>query len=252
MEGDESQCVTHADVICSATLSPASGKESTFVQHPLYKVYGKDQPRDDPDLKGVWCFHCCHPFEGQPWVTDDGIFCSMSCHKGFLLEHPNYQHQVNLMKMVTTSASTVAAPPRAALKVFGGYLDIEEFRKMCTVAQIKTHRRPCITQAMVFESTPLGHAAAELAPQPSKWLSAPGKTTKIAGKQGSAARYQQLNPLFSEYAKTFDTEGKKGKTSSLTTADTSSGKGLLGSFVRKKAPKTGQKKTGPTENEIGE
>jgi hypothetical protein len=96
---------------------------------------------------GVWCWHCCHPFDTQPLplpiAYDDrrdvyrvmGTFCSWACMKAFNLESRSYltpvvANIVTLFRKRCTGAlrGIRPAPPRIALRVFGGRLTIEEFR----------------------------------------------------------------------------------------------------------------------------
>ena len=95
----------------------------------------------------VWCWHCCHPFDTQPLplpiAYDDrrdvyrvmGTFCSWACMKAFNLESRSYltpavPNIVTLFRKRCTGAlkGIRPAPPRIALRVFGGRLTIEEFR----------------------------------------------------------------------------------------------------------------------------
>jgi len=94
-----------------------------------------------------WCWYCCHPFPGQPlplpFKHDDrrdvfhvmGTFCSWACMKAYNRDSSSY------MKSVTATYITLfhrrctgelrgvrSAPPRVALRVFGGHMSIEEFR----------------------------------------------------------------------------------------------------------------------------
>ncbi len=95
------------------------------------------------------CWHCCHPFDGPklqfPVSHDDrtnrfrvvGAFCSWECVKAYnrdtFTRHMSSINSVNIRyyyKQVTGKCDTIrSAPPRVALKAFGGHLTIEEFRK---------------------------------------------------------------------------------------------------------------------------
>lgn len=100
-----------------------------------------------PARTDVWCWHCCHGFDTQPLPLpiryDDrrdefhvmGNFCSWPCMKTFNSESTSY------MKTVISTIITLfhkrctgvlrgirGAPPRIALRVFGGHLSIAEFR----------------------------------------------------------------------------------------------------------------------------
>ena len=96
----------------------------------------------------MWCWWCCHPFEGPelhiPYKYDDlrkrfdtmGCFCSWPCMKAYNIDragprYGEYQQFITLMRkhMYGKIEPCRVAPKRQCLKVFGGTLDIEEFRK---------------------------------------------------------------------------------------------------------------------------
>jgi hypothetical protein len=95
----------------------------------------------------VWCWWCCHPFEGPekhyPHKYDDrrrrfsttGHFCSWSCVKAWAIDRGGAragecQMYIALMRKHEYGryVPCFAAPKRQALQVFGGTLTIEEFR----------------------------------------------------------------------------------------------------------------------------
>ena len=104
--------------------------------------------------EGTWpastshlCWHCCHPFAGQPLPmpiryndrTDTfhvvGTFCSWGCMKAYNMDTNNYMRHVNatvitmFYKRCTGKLHGIrAAPPRLSLQAFGGTMGIEEFR----------------------------------------------------------------------------------------------------------------------------
>jgi len=95
----------------------------------------------------VWCWWCVHPFKNSPFGLpikfDDnkyhiqGCFCSLNCAKAYNVKENNYRmSEVNSLiedfrrEIFGINSFPVSiAPPRQVLKVFGGYLTIEEFRK---------------------------------------------------------------------------------------------------------------------------
>lgn len=108
---------------------------------------------DWPTSTKVLCWHCCHPFSGPPLplpVSYDskrqtfrvtGTFCSWACIKGYNSESRSYMSQIDatiislFYKQCTGTmpglgkARVMPAPPRIALKAFGGSMTLEEFRK---------------------------------------------------------------------------------------------------------------------------
>lgn len=111
----------------------------------LHCYEGKE--KELPDKTDVWCWWCCHPFDGvprfMPTKYDEqrqrykvtGNFCSWGCAKAFMLYDSSYVLR-NSLSMLTSLIRKIngsyynfpTAPPRSALKVFGGTMTIEEFR----------------------------------------------------------------------------------------------------------------------------
>jgi hypothetical protein len=112
----------------------------------------KDQVKtseDWPETCDVCCWWCCHTFEGSPCtlpVKYDslrkrfkfvGLFCSWNCVKAYNFERNDHQASERSMLItllvqqlhgITEAVCIKKAPPRQTLKMFGGYLDISEFR----------------------------------------------------------------------------------------------------------------------------
>ena len=104
-----------------------------------------------PEKTDIWCWWCCHPFENKPVsmpISYDnskdtfelmGVFCSFSCCKAYILSSPIYDKPIIIgnIKVLAKKMGQdykkriVVAPPRQLLKVFGGDLTIDEFRKKC-------------------------------------------------------------------------------------------------------------------------
>lgn len=94
----------------------------------------------------ICCWWCCHKFEGMPIGLPDryymdkfylfGIFCSFNCALSYninlndnkLWERYNLLHFL-YKKMFNFNNKISPAPTRELLKMFGGPLSIEEFRK---------------------------------------------------------------------------------------------------------------------------
>jgi hypothetical protein len=102
-----------------------------------------------PDKCDICCWWCCHTFNGVPSTlptrydplrkrfTFTGIFCSWNCSKSYnnnMGDHKRFERNTYLTLLmqqlygVETSLRIKPAPPRECLKMFGGYLDINEFR----------------------------------------------------------------------------------------------------------------------------
>jgi hypothetical protein len=94
----------------------------------------------------IHCWWCVHPFSNPPFGLPikcennkyevQGCFCSLNCAKAYNLKENNYRtSEVNSLienfrrdLFGVDSIPVIMAPPRQSLKVFGGYLTIEDFR----------------------------------------------------------------------------------------------------------------------------
>lgn len=102
-----------------------------------------------PESTNIHCWWCCHSFECSPCTlptnydprrfrfTFTGIFCSWNCVKAYNIDRSDHKkHEraglitllIQKMYGVVSSVNLKASPPRQTLKMFGGYLDIDEFR----------------------------------------------------------------------------------------------------------------------------
>ena len=102
------------------------------------------------------CFWCCNPF---PWkasvlpisydaydniYTCEGHYCSPECALAYLYAEPSMsevtrwnRHALlnDLYRALYTTRDLAPAPPRATLRMFGGPLDIEQFRQYITTSE---------------------------------------------------------------------------------------------------------------------
>lgn len=122
---------------------------------------------------GRACWHCCHPFDGNPvrlprvYEPNTGTyhvygnFCSLGCAKAHMLTLPHFnreQHSYVFKRMARDLYgvdSVQAAPPRTSLHMFGGPFSIEDFRTKtfpCTVAT-----PPFVSYCMVIEEKLAAH-----------------------------------------------------------------------------------------------
>lgn len=120
----------------------ATGVQSRQERYPEY-----------PTKTDQWCWFCCHPFHTRPLpmpikydsLRDTfhvmGTFCSFACMKSFNGESSSYLKHVNannitlFHKRATGKLRGIKpAPPRVALRVFGGHMSIDEFRAAADTA----------------------------------------------------------------------------------------------------------------------
>lgn len=97
-----------------------------------------------PQKTDILCWWCCHSFDTIPIPSVikydyntkkynlKGIFCSWECSKAYTLENNRNTCQLYRLYREWTGDRNFEiqkAPPKLVLKAFGGYMDIEEFRK---------------------------------------------------------------------------------------------------------------------------
>ena len=102
-----------------------------------------------PASTDKWCHNCAHPFDGVPvllpgqtdkysgsFIKCSGNFCSFNCAKRAALDTNTFRsfEQSSLLtalhrRVVGHFSRIQPAPPKIALKVFGGYMEIEEYRR---------------------------------------------------------------------------------------------------------------------------
>ena len=112
----------------------------------------KDQIKESnywPESCNCCCWWCCHTFEGSPCTLPTkydpirkrflfvGLFCSWNCVKAYNFDKSDNRMAIRTSLItlliqqlhgVTESICIKPAPPRQTLKMFGGYLDINQFR----------------------------------------------------------------------------------------------------------------------------
>lgn len=122
-----------------------------------------------PQRTDVHCFWCCHPFETRPVplpVAYDerrdsfkviGTFCSWNCAKAYNTTSNSYEwgHRSELLHMLykrtegSKATRIVTALPKTRLKIFGGDLDIGDFRTLSGDAKCERPVFPRVDYARV-------------------------------------------------------------------------------------------------------
>ena len=103
-----------------------------------------------PSYSSAACFWCCSGFSWKPCVlpisydayenmyTCEGHFCSPECGLAFLYADTHHSDTVrwtrhcllaDMYRSLYTKKELALAPPRSTLRLFGGPLDIEQFRE---------------------------------------------------------------------------------------------------------------------------
>ena len=115
----------------------------------LYEFIDCNKDKTWPDKTNISCWWCCHKFDNVPcslpykYKKDKfhvkGVFCSFNCAASynFSLNDDNIYERYSLLNLMYKKLyyrkfiKINLAPPRESLKLFGGYLSIEEFRNNC-------------------------------------------------------------------------------------------------------------------------
>lgn len=104
----------------------------------------------------IHCWWCCHQFENQPCFIPDkyingtyhvfGCFCSFNCALAWNIDNNDYKTWertsllLDLFRKINGSSSVLkTADPRQCLKMFGGHMNIEMFRKNFKYINHKNH-----------------------------------------------------------------------------------------------------------------
>ena len=115
----------------------------------LYEFMDCNKDKVWPEKTNISCWWCCHKFENTPcslpykYKKDKfyvrGVFCSFNCAASynFSLNDDDLFERYSLLNLMYKKlyyrkfVKINLAPPRESLKIFGGYLSIEEFRENC-------------------------------------------------------------------------------------------------------------------------
>jgi hypothetical protein len=113
----------------------------------LYEFINANNEKTWPETTNIHCWWCCHQFTNTPCALPEfykknkfyvsGCFCSFNCcaSYNFSKNDDNMWERFSLLNLLYKKlyqqkfVKISLAPPRETLKIFGGYLSIEEFRE---------------------------------------------------------------------------------------------------------------------------
>jgi hypothetical protein len=113
----------------------------------LYEFINANNEKIWPETTNIHCWWCCHQFNNTPCCLPEyykkdkfyvsGCFCSFNCTASynFSKNDDNMWERFSLLNLMYKKlynkkfVKISLAPPRETLKIFGGYLSIEEFRE---------------------------------------------------------------------------------------------------------------------------
>lgn len=115
----------------------------------MYQFVNANNEKKWPETTNIYCWWCCHPFQDMPCALPEnytkdkfhvfGCFCSFNCTAAynFSKNDENMWERYTLLNLMykklfnSNFVKISCAPVRESLKIFGGYLSIEEFRDNC-------------------------------------------------------------------------------------------------------------------------
>jgi hypothetical protein len=174
-----------------------------------------------PDRTDCYCFWCCHPFDSVPCVIPADIkeavwqvygnFCSPECSVAYLFyERLDSNIQWERYAMLNTlysgdaeikagsSSGIRSAPKREILRIFGGSMDIREFRAIVHEKKLRIDvlTPPMVSIIQTMDTKPIDFYDQSLRnifiPTEARRLNAPGaqglrlrRSKPIAGKEST-------------------------------------------------------------------
>jgi hypothetical protein len=142
------------NVILSTDVSPAKSEDSNHTICRLPTNYSEklmvlfqdaNRYQKLPEKTDTACFWCCHVFQGTPYaipshILDEiwymyGCFCSPECATAYLFKERidnvvQWERYALLNTLYADKEKIRPAPPRETLRLFGGSMDISEYRAL--------------------------------------------------------------------------------------------------------------------------
>lgn len=174
-----------------------------------------------PDRTDCYCFWCCHPFDSVPCVIPSDIkesvwqvygnFCSPECAVAYLFyerldSNIQWERYAMLNSLYSADAEIKAgsstgirsAPKREVLRIFGGSMDIREFRAIIHEKKLRIDvlTPPMVSIIQTMDTKPIDFYDQSLrnvfVPTEARRLNAPGaqglrlrRSKPIAGKEST-------------------------------------------------------------------
>lgn len=166
-----------------ADSPPAAAAAAPVVERPtlpmhyseklMIRFQDANRERRLPDSTDVACFWDCHVFRGPPCVIpvafeEDilrvyGNFCSPECAAAHLFNEPldstvQWERYALLNRMYADGEQSVRlAPPRTSMRLFGGTLDVTEYRKIVSEKRMRIDvmTPPMISIVQVMDTKPI-------------------------------------------------------------------------------------------------
>jgi hypothetical protein len=188
--------------------APARGSLPCYYSEKLMVQYqDKNRLQKLPEKTEIHCFWDCHQFSGTPCVIPtnivDGVwrvygnFCSPSCATAYLFSQrldagEQWERYSKLNRLyhnfcLSASQGIQAAPSREILRIFGGSLDITEYRELLTQSSIRVDvlTPPMVSIIQSMDTKPIDFYEAALK---NVFIQNDGEKLQKAGIQGLRLR----------------------------------------------------------------
>ena len=157
--GDANVHPTHGYVANSYLSHPAirplvPNSHNNQSSYKLKDFEEKNKQNEWPSSTSIHCYWCCHKFNNVPYGIPVkhldgkfhvfGCFCSLECAAAYNMKNYDSVDEmwerymlINMLSRNLNHKSIVKpAPSKLSLKVFGGHMDIDEFRSYCTTSKV--------------------------------------------------------------------------------------------------------------------
>lgn len=152
---DEDICLSYQQ-----TYDTPTANDNLKVVHLLKDFEEKNKNNEWPMNTSIACYWCCHKFETVPFGipieyykdnTGDnehfrvfGCFCSLECAAAYNFNSKQNPDEIweryNLINLLSRKIGykqlVKSAPDKMSLKMFGGFLDINQFRSYCHTSKL--------------------------------------------------------------------------------------------------------------------
>lgn len=165
-----------AVTVVAAAPAPAAERPSlpmNYSEKLMIRYQDANREQRLPESTDVACFWDCHSFRGQPCVIpvkieEDiwrvyGNFCSPSCAAAYLFNEPldsavQWERYALLNRLYADGEQSVRlAPARTVLRMFGGTLDVSEYRGIVGEKRMRIDvmTPPMISIIQVMDTKPI-------------------------------------------------------------------------------------------------
>ena len=188
--------------------APARGSLPCYYSEKLMVQYqDKNRLQKLPEKTDIHCYWDCHEFSGTPCVIPtnivDGVwrvygnFCSPSCATAYLFSQrldagEQWERYSKLNRLyhnfcLSASQGIQAAPSREILRIFGGSLDITEYRELLMQSSIRVDvlTPPMVSIIQSMDTKPIDFYEAALK---NVFIQNDGEKLQKAGIQGLRLR----------------------------------------------------------------